>query len=166
MRVRFVALGLLLTLVPSAPAQDFPTLQVKLQNYLRSAAYDSDTYPMMVTRQPSSFTIEGGGTAASGILTILPARFYGIERYELTPLEAAMEGAGEGMTLGLVAGALGMTAGLFDESTAWYVAGGMGALGALLGTRYAASDPAHRIRYRWLPPPELEGEDTLHHPDD
>lgn len=161
MTTRFAILGLLLTLVASvAPAQEFPALEMKLQNQLRAAAYDSDTHPVMVPRPPAYFAIDGGTPRANGLLTAYPARFYGLERYELTRLDMALEGAGRGMTLGLFAGAIGTTAGLFGEETAWYVAGGMAALGALLGG--AQDDPALRIRYRWIPPPELEGEDTLH----
>jgi hypothetical protein len=53
-----------------------------------------------------------------------------------------------GMTAGLFTGAMAGTFGMWDEKTSWYVAGAMGALGAILGGTYGAKDPGFRIHYR------------------
>lgn len=82
-------------------------------------------------------------------LTAHPLRFYGLEQYELTPLDCAILGVDEGLRMGLLIGALGTTTGLFDENSAWYIAGAMTALGAFFGLRSSAKDPTLRIRYRW-----------------
>lgn len=162
-----VIIGFVLLWAAPSPvaAQQFPALQIKLENYLRAAAYEGDAAPIIVPYPPESFAAPGTAAADGGTLITYHARFLGLEPYELTRFDTALEGAGRGMTLGLLAGAIGTTTGMFGEDTAWYVAGGMAALGALFGGTYGAPDPAHRIRYRWMPPPELEGTDALHQPD-
>jgi hypothetical protein len=75
---------------------------------------------------------------------------YGYEFYQASEFQCAWEGAGMGMTLGMCAGALGMTAGLWDEKSSWYIAGAMAALGAIWG-RSKADDPGFTVRVRWVP---------------
>ena len=84
----------------------------------------------------------------SSYLAVSAERFYGVERYELSKTQCALFGADTGMTLGLMAGALGMTVGLWDERTAWSIAGAAAALGAVRGMS-VADEPAFRIRLRW-----------------
>ena len=55
-----------------------------------------------------------------------------------------------GMTMGMIAGAMGMTAGLWDEKSSWYIAGAMAALGAIWG-HTKADDPGWTVRVRWEP---------------
>lgn len=84
----------------------------------------------------------------SAYLAVGADRFYGFERYELSKAQCALYGADSGVTLGLIAGALGMSAGLWDERTAWYIAGAAAVLGALRGASMA-DEPAFRVRLRW-----------------
>jgi hypothetical protein len=162
---RAAAFVLGLILATAVRAQDFPALQIQMDNYLRAAALADDGLTPAVT-QPRSFRLDGEKAAFNGYLTLYPARFYGIETYEATRAELAIEGLGSGMTMGLFLGALGTTAGLFDEESAWWLAGSMAAMGALFGATYGADDPNRRLRFRWRPPPELEGSDALHPADD
>ena len=76
-------------------------------------------------------------------------RFLGLERYQATGFELAMEGAGAGATLGLFAGAVANTSGLWDEDSSWYIMGAAAALGAFLGYKRGLDDPKKRTRYRW-----------------
>lgn len=76
--------------------------------------------------------------------------FFGYKRVKLSRLECAWEGAGVGMTLGMIAGAAGMTSGMFDEDASWYVIGAAAALGALFGTM-KADDPKFNVQIRWEP---------------
>jgi len=85
---------------------------------------------------------------AGANLTVLSNRFFGIERYQASSFDLAFEGAGAGATLGLFAGALANTAGVWDEDTSWYIAGAAAALGAFLGYS-SADDSKKRTRYRW-----------------
>jgi hypothetical protein len=75
---------------------------------------------------------------------------FGYEIYHASQMECAWEGVGMGMTLGMCAGALGMTAGLWEEGTSWYIAGAMAALGAIWGST-KADDPGWTVRVRWEP---------------
>ncbi len=84
----------------------------------------------------------------SAHLAVSASRFYGIERYEMSKVQCALTGADAGLTLGLIAGALGMTAGLWDERTAWYLGGAAAALGTLWGASMA-DEPKFRVRIRW-----------------
>jgi hypothetical protein len=94
---------------------------------------------------------ENAARPLSTYLAVGAREFYGIERYEMTRLECALTGLDSGLTLGLFAGALGMTAGLWEERTAWYVVGAAAALGALRGVS-KADDPAFRVQLRWENP--------------
>ena len=85
---------------------------------------------------------------ADAKLAVYSERFLGIERYEATGLELALEGVGAAATLGLFAGAVANTAGLWDEDTSWYIVGAAAALGAFLGYS-RVDDPKKRTRYRW-----------------
>ena len=81
-------------------------------------------------------------------LAVYSLQFLGIEQYQATGLDLALEGIGAGATLGLFAGAVANTAGLWDEDTSWYIVGAAAALGAVMG--YSRSkDPKKRTRYRW-----------------
>ena len=84
----------------------------------------------------------------TGYLSVSADRFYGIEHYELSKFQCAVLGADKGLTLGLIAGALGMTAGLWDERASWYIAGAAAALGILRGSSMA-DEPQFRVRIRW-----------------
>lgn len=57
----------------------------------------------------------------------------GFELCRLSPMESTLKGAGAGMTLGLMAGALGEMTGAWDEKSAFGIAGAMAAFGALYG---------------------------------
>jgi hypothetical protein len=86
----------------------------------------------------------------SAYLSTSADRFYGFERYKLSRLECAWEGAGMGMTLGMIAGAAGMASGLFDEEESLYAVGAAMALGALFGAM-KADDPNFSVRLRFEP---------------
>jgi hypothetical protein len=77
-------------------------------------------------------------------------RFFGIERYKPSAFEYTLEGAGAGLTYGLVAAAAGMSLGAWDENTGWYIAGAAALTGALFGAK-KADDPGFRVRIRWDP---------------
>lgn len=79
-------------------------------------------------------------------LMMFSQRFLGLERYEASRLDLALEGLGAGATMGLFAGAVANTAGIWNEDTSWYIAGAAAALGAFLGL--TKSDDA-RVRQRW-----------------
>jgi hypothetical protein len=85
---------------------------------------------------------------ANAKLAVYSERFLGIQRYEATGLELALEGVGAAATVGLFTGALANTAGLWDEDTSWYIVGAAAALGAFLGYS-RVDDPKKRTRYRW-----------------
>lgn len=91
---------------------------------------------------------ENGARPLSTYLATSAREFYGIERYEMSKFECALSGADTGLTLGLIAGALGMMAGLWDERSAWYIAGAAAVLGAFRGVS-KADDPAFSVRLRW-----------------
>ena len=77
-------------------------------------------------------------------------RFFGVERYKLSRLDCAWEGAGVGMTLGMIAGAAGMASGMFDEEGSLYAVGAAMALGAFFGAM-KADDPKFSVRLRFEP---------------
>jgi hypothetical protein len=77
-------------------------------------------------------------------------RLYGIEQYEISPLQAVFESAEKGASLALFAGALGTTFAGWDEDTTWYLMGAAAAAGALWGGAHA-DEPGWRVRYRWEP---------------
>jgi len=81
-------------------------------------------------------------------LAMFSQRFYGIESYQVSSLDLALEGMGAGATLGLFTGAVANTFGLWNEDTSWYVMGAAAALGAFLGVS-GKNDPEKRTRYRW-----------------
>jgi len=83
-----------------------------------------------------------------GYFSARPSRWLGVEPYELTRFQCVLQGADTGITLGLIGAALGMTAGLWDEDTAWCIAGAAAALGAMQGFS-KSNDPEFRIRLRW-----------------
>lgn len=165
MRRFFPAIILLCLLPVTAAAEDtvFPSLQVKLENYIRAATVDEDS-PILLDQYPAEdFTVRGDSTMAfGGMLSAYPARFYGLERYELTRFDTALGGAGKAATMGLFLGAFGTTAGWMDDDAAWAISGSMAVLGAILGATRGYGDPASRVRFRWAPPPQLEGADALH----
>jgi hypothetical protein len=161
-----VAVSISIPSMARPQALELPALEIRLENYLRAAAFDDDTTPILNNRMSSGgLRFADGQTGLDGFLATYPLRFYGMERYEMSHLEMALEGIGPAMTMGMLLGAVGTTTGMFDEDSAWYLAGGMAALGALMGVRKGATDPSWRIRYRWTPPPGHDGEDQLHGPD-
>lgn len=74
----------------------------------------------------------------------------GYRVYRASPYEMALRGAGAGMTMGAMAGAMGMMTDAWDEDEAWYVAGAAAALGAIFGIS-KSDDPEWNIRIRWDP---------------
>jgi hypothetical protein len=78
-------------------------------------------------------------------------RFYGIRRVKLSRFQCGLQGAGVGTKLGMIAGAMGMMMGDWDESTGWYIAGAAAVLGALWGGTVKADDPGWNIQLRWEP---------------
>jgi hypothetical protein len=77
-------------------------------------------------------------------------RLYGIEQYEISPLQAVFESAEKGASLALFASALGTTFAGWDEDSTWYLMGAAAAAGALWGGVHA-DEPGWRVRYRWEP---------------
>ncbi|MCH7548659.1 MAG: hypothetical protein IH969_03820 [Candidatus Krumholzibacteriota bacterium] len=102
-------------------------------------------------RLEAYFLRHGTRVPSHSYLAQHPDRIYGLTRYELTPFETALQGAGMGMTVGLFAGAMASTFGAWDEGTSWYLAGALGTLGAILGGTYGANNDGFRIRYRFEP---------------
>ena len=82
-------------------------------------------------------------------MTAYPLRFYGLEPYELSRFDCIVQGVDMGLTMGMFVGALGSTAGIWDDENAWYIVGAMAAMGALLGGTSWEKNPNWRIRYRW-----------------
>jgi hypothetical protein len=74
----------------------------------------------------------------------------GYRLHRATMYEMALEGAGAGMTMGAMIGALGMMTDAWDEKEAWYAAGAAAAIGAILGVS-KSDDPEWNIRVRWDP---------------
>jgi hypothetical protein len=75
------------------------------------------------------------------------ARFCKLERHEPTSAELALQGLGMGASVGLCAGALGSSFGLWDDDKALLMMGAMSALGAVyVATK--ADDSSWRYRYR------------------
>lgn len=146
------------TLRPAA-AQLQPTpfssrLERQFQRQMVSGFMLPDSHAAVTPRSATSIAsgslLRGGARSVSYFsLTAQPLRFYGLERYELSSFECALQGLDEGLTMGLFVGALGTSTGLFEENSAWYIAGAMTALGAFLGLRSGVKDPTSRIRYRW-----------------
>ena len=75
---------------------------------------------------------------------------YGLTIHEMSTTELALEGVGTGASLGLFAGAVANTLGVWDEDTTWFLVGAMSALGAAWGAS-KADDPKYRIRVQWEP---------------
>ncbi len=86
--------------------------------------------------------------AEGNYLKAYSARFYGIERYEVSSSDLLLTGLGGGAQLGFFAGAIGNMLGLWDEDTTWLLMGAMSALGAAyMGTKL--DDPSWRFQFRW-----------------
>ena len=150
----FICSIVLAIVASSAWAQSVPlgdVLDVRFQSHLlrsamadqaglTSAAPPSDYLTPYLLRQATNDDLS---------LRIMSARFLGIEPYEVSRATLALEGASQGAALGLFLGAVGTTTGLFDDNTAWYVAGAMAAMGALLGGTVNANDPSKRLRWQW-----------------
>jgi hypothetical protein len=86
----------------------------------------------------------------SAYLSTSAESFFGFRYHKLSRMECAWQGAGTGMTLGMIAGAAGMASGMFDEDTAWYMVGAAAALGAVFGAM-KADDPKFNVQLRWEP---------------
>lgn len=78
-------------------------------------------------------------------------RFYGPRRIEFSRLDYALHGAGTGATMGMLAGAMGSAAGIWDDRTGWYLAGATTVLGAILGGTTKPDDGRARVHLRWEP---------------
>jgi hypothetical protein len=81
-------------------------------------------------------------------LAAYTARFYGIEKYEVSSSELLLTGIGTGAQLGFFAGAIGNMLGWWDEDTSWMMMGAMSALGAVWAGTHL-DDPSWRYQYRW-----------------
>lgn len=139
---------------------EIPNLDFRLENRLDRSAFLGDDSPI-VTPNPNSYLTNyfhwsAGRTTFETSLTLHTARFYGIERYEVSPIGTALFGADMGATLGLFLGAIGTTTGVLSDKQAWYAAGAMAAMGALYGGTYGADKPSWRIRYRWEDVPAFD----------
>jgi hypothetical protein len=85
-----------------------------------------------------------------GFLSARFERLYGIERYQVSPMQVVFEHAEMAASMALFASAIGTTVGAWDEATSLCLIGAAAAAGALWGgTR--ADEPGLRIRYRWEP---------------
>lgn len=91
----------------------------------------------------------GEASFAGAHLFTFADRLYGLERIDVSTPQLMLEGAGAGATLGMFMGAVGMTTGLFDEDTGWYITGAAAALGAFLNGTIGGDEPHERVRYRW-----------------
>lgn len=147
----FLVTSVLLVLVSPAHTQTLLTgknVEVRFQNYLLRGAVLRD-YGIYQSEFLRDYAVMNEAVPSSdAYLTAYSARFFGLERYELSRTEIALEGAGMGASLGLFVGALGNTAGWWGEDKAWLLVGAMSALGAAW-TSTKADDPTWRYRYRW-----------------
>jgi hypothetical protein len=75
------------------------------------------------------------------------ARFCNLERYELSSAELALQGLGMGTSMGLCAGALGSSFGLWDDDKSLLMMGALSALG-VVWTTTKADDSSWGCRYR------------------
>lgn len=75
------------------------------------------------------------------------ARFCNLKRHELSNAELALQGLGMGASVGLCAGALGSSFGLWDDDKALLMMGAMSALG-VVWTTTKADDLSWAYRYR------------------
>jgi len=100
--------------------------------------------PFSVLRLPARYTQPRLDFSLSA-----PARpnLSGFELYSLTPMESTMKGAGAGMTLGFMAGALGEMTGAWNEKSAFGIAGAAAIFGALYGNS-RADDSRWNLRIR------------------
>jgi hypothetical protein len=78
-------------------------------------------------------------------------RLSGFKQVQMSQFECTVKGADIGITMGLFAGAAGMTMGLLDEDDAWYIAGAAALVGAFFGGTSGAKDPKFNMRLSWDP---------------
>jgi hypothetical protein len=152
-RVLLLIVSILLAASITANAQSLLTtknVEVRFQNYmLRGALLDDGS------SSGSEFLRDYYGRSEVGIppgtyLATYNARLYGLEVYEMSRMDLALEGLGMGASMGLFAGALAQSFGAWDEDKTWLLVGAMSALGAVWGAKNA-DDPGTRIRVRWEP---------------
>jgi hypothetical protein len=128
-------------------------LELQLQRQILSGIILPDSHAAVSTAGGTSLNsgslLRDGALASHFTLSARPLHFYGLERYKLSTFDCALQGVDRGLTTGLFLGALGTSTGMFDENSAWYIAGALTALGAYLGLKSSATDPQFRIRYRW-----------------
>jgi hypothetical protein len=88
------------------------------------------------------------GLSAGNYLSAYPARYYGLEKYELSPTMMVLLGAGVGAQAGMFLGAVGNTLGVWNEKTTWAMVGALSAMGAaFFGAK--ADEPEWRNVYLW-----------------
>jgi hypothetical protein len=141
----------LLVFVTAVHAQTLLTgknVEVRFQNYLLRGAVlrDYGVYQSEFLR--GGVALNDAAAPSDAYLAAYSARFYGLERYERSSPEIALEGMGMGASMGLFVGALGNTLGLWDEDKTWLLVGAMSALGAAWAST-KADDPKWRYRFRW-----------------
>jgi hypothetical protein len=145
--------GLLIASVTAIPAGSQTLLstksvEVSFQNYMLRGAVVRDGWDAQNDFLRDYYGRGVDPAQSDAYLAAYSARFYGLERYEASTGELALYGIGTGASLGLFAGALGQTLGLWDEDKSWLLVGAMTALGAVWGAS-KADDPEWRYRYRW-----------------
>jgi hypothetical protein len=89
--------------------------------------------------------------SSHSVLTFRSFGFYQLKKYELSRLQCAFRGADMGANYGLFLGALGSTAGLWDEKSSFFIMGAMSLLGAIFGGTIGADDPGWSVRVEWEP---------------
>jgi hypothetical protein len=144
---------LLITLGLSLPTNAQTVLTTKnvefrFENYLLRGALLGEDKTLSSDFLRAYYTRADAAVPRGTYLTTYNARMYGLTIHEMSTAELALEGAGTGASLGLFAGAVANTLGVWDEDTTWLLVGAMSALGAAWGAS-KADDPNYRIRVQW-----------------
>lgn len=150
-RIVIVTLSFLLGMSSSATAQSLLTtknVEVRFQNYLLRGALLDDGHGFESGFLRDYYTQPNTGIPAGTYLTTYNAHLYGLETYEMSRVDLALEGVGMGASVGLLAGAVANTIGVWDEDKTWLLVGAMSALGAVWGAS-KADEPKWRVRVRW-----------------
>jgi hypothetical protein len=151
------ALALIMLQASEARSQSIPfpsRLELQFQNRMLAGVVLPDSHAVLMPR--GSIGVSDRNALGAGArplsrlsMTAYPLRFYGLEPYELSRMDCMVQGADMGLTMGMCLGAFGSMAGLWEDKNAWYIAGAMAALGALMGGTSWANNPRLRVRYRW-----------------
>ena len=150
-----VVFVLLMTLGLSLPTNAQTVLTTKnvefrFENYLLRGALLGEDKTLSSDFLREYYTRPDAAVPGGAYLTTHTARMYGLTIHEMSTAELTLEGVGTGASLGLFAGAVANTLGVWDEDTTWFLVGAMSALGAAWGAS-KADDPKYRIRVQWEP---------------